>query len=106
MRADYFDKLHPERLKRKLVERLEALGYEVTLLRECYRCHECLFRSLLKRSDLLDAIRPTSRKRPEERRRAWLRTRREILLWGGGIIGFLMILYYLIRDTGPKQDQL
>ena len=31
--ADYFDKLHPDRLKRKLVKRLEGLGYEVTLSR-------------------------------------------------------------------------
>jgi transposase len=28
---DYFDKLHPERLKRKLVRRLEGLGFQVTL---------------------------------------------------------------------------
>ena len=29
--ADYFDRLHPERLKRKLVKRLEALGHKVIL---------------------------------------------------------------------------
>lgn len=29
--SDYFDKLHPERLKRKLVKRLEGLGYQVTV---------------------------------------------------------------------------
>jgi len=29
--ADYFDRLHPERLKRKLVKRLEGLGFQVTL---------------------------------------------------------------------------
>jgi hypothetical protein len=28
-----------------------------------------------------------------------------MLLWGGGILGFLAILYYVIRDTGPKPDQ-
>jgi len=28
---DYFDRLHPERLKRYLVKRLEGLGYQVTL---------------------------------------------------------------------------
>jgi len=28
---DYFDRLHPERLKRKLVKRLEGLGFEVNL---------------------------------------------------------------------------
>ena len=28
---DYFDKLNPERSKRKLVQRLEALGFRVTL---------------------------------------------------------------------------
>jgi hypothetical protein len=32
------------------------------------------------------------------------RTRWEMLLWGGGVFGFLAILYYLIRDTGPKPD--
>ena len=70
-----------------------------------YRCHECLSRSFLKTSpDLLERARATSRKRPEERKRARLRARREILLWGGGILGFLAILYYMIRDTGPKPD--
>ena len=29
--ADYFDRLHPERLKRKLVKRLEGLGFQVTI---------------------------------------------------------------------------
>ena len=29
--ADYFDKLHPDRLKRKLVKRLEGLGFQVTI---------------------------------------------------------------------------
>jgi len=28
---DYFDRLHPQRLKRKLVKRLEGLGFQVTL---------------------------------------------------------------------------
>jgi len=71
-----------------------------------YRCHECLSRSFLRTSaGLLERARAGRRKRPEERKRAWQRTRREILLWGGGILGFLFILYYLIRDTGPKQDQ-
>lgn len=71
-----------------------------------YRCHECLSRSFLKTSSpLLERARASRRKRPEERKRAWQRTRRETLLWSGGIIGFLAILYYLVRDTGPKQDQ-
>ena len=71
-----------------------------------YRCHECLSRSFLKTSpNLLRLARSRGRKRPEERKRARQRTRREILLWGGGVLGFLAILYYLIRDTGPKQDQ-
>ena len=71
-----------------------------------YRCHECLSRSFLKSpAGLLDRMRPGSHQRPEERRRAWIRTRRELLLWGGGILGFAAILLYLLRDTGPKQDQ-
>ena len=70
-----------------------------------YRCHECLSRPFLKTSSLLERARTSRRKRPEERRRARERTRREILLWGGGILGFLAILYYLIRDSGPKPDQ-
>lgn len=70
-----------------------------------YRCHECLSRSFLKTApNLLKAARSSPRKRPEERRRARQRTRREMLLWGGGIFGFLAILYYIIRDTGPKPD--
>jgi proteasome lid subunit RPN8/RPN11/DNA-directed RNA polymerase subunit RPC12/RpoP len=70
-----------------------------------YRCHECLSRSFLKTSsDILERARSSPRKRPEERKRAWQRTRREMLLWGGGVFGFLAILYYLIRDTGPKPD--
>jgi len=83
------------------IERLRgALGYYP------YRCHECLSRSFLKGpSGLLDRMRPGCGKRPEERRRAWIRTRRELLLWGGGILGFAAILLYLIRDSGPKQDQ-
>ena len=48
--------------------------------------------------------RSSPRKRPEERKRARQRTRREMLLWGGGIFGFLAILYYIVRDTGPKPD--
>ncbi len=71
-----------------------------------YRCQECLSRSFLKTSsDLLDRARSGSRKRPEERKRAWQRRRREVLLWGGGTIGFLAILYYLIRESGPKPEQ-
>ena len=70
-----------------------------------YRCHECLSRPFLKTSNLLELVRSSPRKRPEERRRALERTRREFFLWGGGILGFLAILYYLIRDTGPKPDQ-
>lgn len=70
-----------------------------------YRCHECLSRPFLKTSSLLDRARSSRKKRPEERRRARERTRREVLLWGGGILGFLAILYYLVRDTGPKSDQ-
>ena len=83
------------------IERLRGyLGYYP------YRCHECLSRFFLKTSsNLLELARSGSRKRPEERKRAWERTRREMLPWSGGIIGFLAILYYLIRDTGPKQDQ-
>ena len=70
-----------------------------------YRCHECLSRSFLKTSpDLFELARSGRRKRPEERKRARQRTRREVLLWGGGILGFLAILYYMIRDTGPKPD--
>ena len=70
-----------------------------------YRCHECLSRSFLKTSpNLLKVARSSPRRRPEERKRARQRTRREILLWGGGIFGFLAILYYIIRDTGPKPD--
>jgi proteasome lid subunit RPN8/RPN11 len=84
-----------------LVERLRgALGYYP------YRCQECLSRSFIRRSvDLMDLLRPNSGKRPEERRRAWLRTRREFLLWGAGIAGFLLILLYMVRDAGPKPDQ-
>jgi proteasome lid subunit RPN8/RPN11 len=70
-----------------------------------YRCHECLSRSFLKTSSgLLASARSSPRRRPEERRRARERTRREILLWGGGVFGFLAILYYIVRDTGPKPD--
>jgi len=29
--ADFFDRLHPDRLRRHLVKRLEGLGYDVTL---------------------------------------------------------------------------
>ena len=68
-----------------------------------YRCHECLTRFFLN-SNLLERAQSSPRKRPEERRRSRERTRREILLWGGGIFGFLAILYYLVRDTGPKPD--
>jgi hypothetical protein len=28
---DYFDQLHPQRLKNRLVKRLEGLGFQVTL---------------------------------------------------------------------------
>ncbi|MGA3044542.1 MAG: hypothetical protein ABSF54_27530 [Bryobacteraceae bacterium] len=70
-----------------------------------YRCHECLSRSFVKTSSgPFELARSSRRRRPEERKRARQRTRREILLWGGGVFGFLAILYYLIRDTGPKQE--
>ncbi len=71
-----------------------------------YRCHECLSRSYLKTAtSLWESVRQHPRKRPEERRRARSRSRREILLWGGGIVGFLAILRYLIRDTGSAPPQ-
>jgi len=70
-----------------------------------YRCQECLSRFFLRTSsDLVERVRSSPRRRPEERRRARERTRRETLLWGGGILGFLAVLYYLVRDTGPKPD--
>jgi len=69
-----------------------------------YRCHECLSRSFLKTANLLERVQLSAGKRPEERRRVRQRTRREILLWGGGILGFLAILDYLVRDSGPKSD--
>jgi proteasome lid subunit RPN8/RPN11 len=71
-----------------------------------YKCEECLTRSFIKRSsDTIRLTRSSRRLRPEEKRRARMRTRREILLWGTGIIGFLLILLYLTRESGPKQDQ-
>ncbi len=73
-----------------------------------YRCEECLSRSFQRRSrGLLELAHSHAGKRPEEQRRAWLRTRRELILYGAGILGFLLFLfYYLIRDTSPKPDQL
>ena len=58
------------------IERLRGyLGYYP------YRCHECLSRSFLKTSpDILALARSGSRRRPEERKRARERTRREVLL--------------------------
>jgi hypothetical protein len=31
MAADYFDRVHPERTKNRLIQRLESLGFEVRL---------------------------------------------------------------------------
>jgi DNA-directed RNA polymerase subunit RPC12/RpoP len=70
-----------------------------------HRCHECLSRFFLKISNLLERVQSIPRRRLEERRRVRERTRREVLLWGGGILGFMAILYYLVRDTGPKSEQ-
>ncbi len=70
-----------------------------------YRCNECLSRSFLKTYTLLDCLQSGPHKRPEERKRVRQRTRREILLWGGGILGFMAILYYMVRDTGSGSDQ-
>jgi len=71
-----------------------------------HRCQECLSRFFLRRSsDPLGAIRENYRKRPEERQRVWLRTRREMLLYGGAIFGFLLFLLFLMRETSPKADQ-
>jgi proteasome lid subunit RPN8/RPN11 len=71
-----------------------------------YRCGECLSR-FWKHDSVgpSEQLRRRSRRRPEETRRKWMRTRREILLWGGGILGFLVFVRYLVRDTGPKEDQ-
>jgi proteasome lid subunit RPN8/RPN11 len=81
-------------------ERLRGvLGYRP------YRCNECLSRNFIKSPADSSKRGRSSPKRPEERRRAWLRTRREVLLWGAGVFGFLLILLYLIRDTTPKADQ-
>ncbi len=91
--------LQRSRMTGTLDQLRELLGYYP------YRCHECLSRSFLKTSpDLLKRGRSGPRKRPEERRRAWLRTRREMLLWGGGIFVFLLILFFLISDTGAKHE--
>jgi predicted RNA-binding Zn-ribbon protein involved in translation (DUF1610 family) len=70
-----------------------------------FRCQECLSRPFLKTSDLRERIHHTSRKRQAERRRTWSRTRREIILWSGGILGFLLILSYLVRESDPKSDE-
>jgi len=69
------------------------------------RCQECLTRSYFKTAPALLALGRRPPKRHAERMRARLRTRREILLWGGGIIGFLLLLRYLIREPLPKSDQ-
>jgi len=92
---------HLRRTHREWIERLWGLAGFYP-----YRCEECLSRSLHQRSaGLLELAHPHSRKRPEERKRAWVRTRREILLYGGSILGFILFLFYLVRDTGPKPDQ-
>ncbi len=68
-----------------------------------YRCTECLSRSFLKTSaSVLSSVPARRRKGPEARRRAWQHTRQDLLLWGGGIIGFLAILHYLVRDTSSS----
>jgi hypothetical protein len=69
------------------------------------RCHECLTRSYFKTAPALLPMGRRPPKRHAERIRARLRTRREILLWGGGIIGFLLLLRFLIREPLPKSDQ-
>ncbi|MFN7993907.1 MAG: hypothetical protein U0Q18_09915 [Bryobacteraceae bacterium] len=93
-----------QRLRRShrqgLLERLTSIfGYFPQ------RCQECLTRSYLKTAPALPGLRGRPPKRHAERMRARLRTRREILLWGGGIIGFLLLLRYLIREPLPKSDQ-
>ena len=56
-----------------------------------YRCHECLSRSFLKTSsDLLERARSSPRRRPEERKRARLRTRREIVHRLAGHVPFVV----------------
>jgi proteasome lid subunit RPN8/RPN11 len=71
-----------------------------------YRCHECLSRSFVRTSPgLLTSGGSRMPKRPEERKRAHQRTRREMLVWGAAILGFLAILRYLIRESAPKSDQ-
>ncbi len=84
------------RSHRSLIERVWGLSGVYP-----YRCEECLSRSLHRRTRGL----PHRGKRPEQKKRAWLRTRRELFLYSGGIIGFLLFLFYMIRDTGPKPDQ-
>jgi JAB1/Mov34/MPN/PAD-1 ubiquitin protease len=71
-----------------------------------YRCEECLSRSFRRRSSgLLELARGFWKKRPEQRRRAWLGTRRQLLLYGLGVLGFLLFLLVITRETEPKQDQ-
>ncbi len=67
-----------------------------------FRCPECLSRAMLKAADFRESGRHVSRQRPVERKRAWLRTRRELLLWSGVVLGFLLVLFYIVRD---KPDQ-
>lgn len=63
-----------------------------------YRCGECLSRFLRKSpSGLLEHRRGRSEKRPAERRRTRLRTRDQMLLWGGGVVGFLFFMFYSMR---------
>ena len=84
-----------------LLERFRSLfGYYP------YRCQECLSRFFRKRSaDSLGALRGNYKRRPVERRRVWLRTRREIILYGGAIFGFLIFLLFMMREPSPKADQ-
>ena len=56
--ADYFDKLHPERLKRKLIKRLEGLGFQVsTMLRSQPEVHRILDRNPFKGIDVTKQTR-------------------------------------------------
>jgi hypothetical protein len=77
-----------------------------------YRCHKCNFRFLKFRYATTEVavegpIPHASTQREIRATRSaveWKRKRRELLMYGAGVVLFAAFLYFITRERGPSSD--
>jgi DNA-directed RNA polymerase subunit RPC12/RpoP len=84
---------------------LELLGSVVAIYP--YRCRDCGHRFLKFRYTTTDKTPGTATEREIQATRtsmAWKRKRREFLLYGAGILLFVVFLYFITRERSGSPD--